>query len=69
MFSLSVAEPGTPYGVWGLREMTTKIKEKIMNMDILSIAAFAADQLINDVDEFEVIFLSTSFGPIVQIVA
>lgn len=40
-----------------------------MNMDILSIAAFAADQLINDVDEFEVIFLSTSFGPIVQIVA
>lgn len=37
-------------------------------MDILSIAVFAAEQLLSEVDSFEIMFLLTSFGPVVQIV-
>lgn len=37
--------------------------------DILSIAVFAAEQLLSVVDEIEVTFALTPFGPIVQIQA
>lgn len=39
-----------------------------MSNDILSIAVFAAEQLLNDANEIEVMFILTQFGPIVQIV-
>lgn len=38
-------------------------------MDMLTIAAFAAEQLIREVDEMNITFVLTSFGPIVEIEA
>lgn len=38
-----------------------------MNNDLLTIAAFAAEQLINNETEMEVTFILSPFGPIVQI--
>lgn len=35
--------------------------------DVLSIAVFAAEQLIREVSEMEFTFVLTKFGPIVQI--
>lgn len=40
-----------------------------MNNDALTIAVFAAEQLITEASEVEVMFVLTQFGPIVQIEA
>lgn len=38
-----------------------------MSNDMLTIAAFAAEQMITEAEELEVTFVLTQFGPIVQI--
>jgi hypothetical protein len=39
-----------------------------MSNDVLTIAIFAAEQLLSDAKEMEVKFVLTQFGPIVEIV-
>ncbi len=40
-----------------------------MSNDVLTIAAYAAEQLLEPANEIEIVFVLTPYGPIVQIVS